>query len=309
MIFAAVFPGQGSQSVGMLSALAAQNPSIAETFSEASEALGYDLWALVQNGPESELNQTRRTQPALLTAAVAVYRLWRKRGGAAPTKMAGHSLGEYSAYVCAGAFTLADAVRLVALRGELMQRAVPEGVGAMAAVLNADDDLVTRICAEVAQEQIVAPANFNSPGQIVISGHKDAVERALLALQSAGVKRAIRLPVSVPSHCALMRAIGPEFAAALAEIAVSAPTIEVLANVNARSCAEPAGIRETLLAQLAEPVRWVESVRALGADRIAEFGPGRVLSGLIKRIDERVDARALGEPDAMTKALADWSTP
>jgi [acyl-carrier-protein] S-malonyltransferase len=309
MNIAAVFPGQGSQAVGMLSALAALEPEIETTFAEASEALGENLWAMAQSGPEALLNQTQITQPALLTAGVAVYRAWRARGGAAPQIMAGHSLGEYTAYVCAGAMTLTDAVRLVHLRGQLMQRAVPEGVGAMAAVLNADEATVSALCTEVAGDEIVAPANFNSPGQIVISGHKSAVERALAALKAAGVKRAIVLPVSVPSHCALMQSIQPEFAAALAAVPFALPEIPVLANVNAQPQRTLDAIRATLLAQLAEPVRWVDSVRALNVTRTAEFGPGKVLTGLIKRIDDTLDARALGEPDAMNAALTDWSAP
>lgn len=309
MRFAAVFPGQGSQAIGMLSGLGALQPLIVQTFSEASEALGLDLWAVSQSGPEALLNQTAITQPALLAAGVAVYRVWRDLGGPAATIMAGHSLGEYTAYVCAGAMTLADAARLVHVRGQLMQRAVPEGIGAMAAVLNAEEALVSAICAEAAGDQIVAAANFNSPGQIVISGHKTAVERALAALKAAGVKRAIMLPVSVPSHCGLMRVIQPEFDAALAATHITLPTTAVISNVDASAQTSVESIRATLLAQLAEPVRWVDSVRALKVIRAAEFGPGKVLTGLIKRIDDTIDARALGDGDAMNAALTDWSEP
>ena len=305
--FAAVFPGQGSQSLNMLGALAQTNPIIKATFADASDALGLDLWALCQNGPESELNRTENTQPALLTASVAVYSLWSKRSGNVPAIMAGHSLGEYSAYVCAGAMQLQDAVRLVRLRGQLMQNAVPDGVGAMAAILNGEDELITRICAQVAENEIVAPANFNSPGQVVISGHKTAVERALLALKAAGVKRAIVLPVSVPSHCALMRTIEPVFADALAKTPIQTPAIPVVANVNATAHTDPTRIRECLLEQLWSPVRWVDSVRALHAHRIGEFGPGRVLSGLIKRIDPAIDVRSLEEPATFELALTEWN--
>jgi [acyl-carrier-protein] S-malonyltransferase len=304
MSFAAVFPGQGSQSVGMLSALATRDPLIAQTFAEASAAIDLDLWRLASEGPKERLDQTQNTQPALLAANVAVYRAWRAAGGAEPSALAGHSLGEYAAYVCAEAITLADAARLVRLRGELMQRAVPEGSGAMAAVLNADDAQLEAICAEAAQGDIVAPANFNAPGQTVISGSQAAVERAIALLKAAGIKRVIPLAVSVPSHCRLMDSICAEFAAALTKIDIRPPRLTVIANVDGQPHRGASAIRDTLVEQLRAPVRWVDSVRALGARRIIECGPGKVLSGLIKRIDSTIEVQSIGEPDAFDAALA-----
>jgi [acyl-carrier-protein] S-malonyltransferase len=305
-----VFPGQGSQSVGMLSALAAACPEVGATFAEASEALGYDLWTLCQDGPERELNRTERTQPALLAAGVAVWRAWLARGGARPAMLAGHSLGEYTALVCAGSLSLTDGARLVRTRGQLMQAAVAEGQGAMAAVLGAEDALVEQVCAEVAGGEVVQPANYNAPGQIVIAGHSAAVDRALSALAERGVRKAVRLAVSVPSHCALMREAAEALAGALASIDLQAPEIRVLHNVTARTSSEVSSMREALAAQLHQPVRWTGCVQALasaGVSRIAECGPGKVLTGLVKRIDKGLDARAIGSPDDLTATLEVWA--
>ena len=304
-----VFPGQGSQSVGMLAELAAAEPLVQQTFDEASAGVGKDLWALAQQGPEDALNRTENTQPALLAASVAVWRVWRARGGARPALLAGHSLGEYSALVCAQALSLADAAALVAERGRLMQAAVPAGVGAMAAILGGDDAQIAQVCAEVAGNEVVAPANFNSPGQLVIAGHAAAVDRALARLAELGVKKAVKLPVSVPSHCALMREAADRLGERMAALAWSAPTIPVVQNAEARPYTEVAEIRAALQRQLYLPVRWTECVQALaagGATRIAECGPGKVLAGLVKRIDKSLDARALGTPAEFAGALEEW---
>lgn len=306
MTLGVMFPGQGSQSVGMLGALAPAHPVIGQTFATCSDALGYDLWQLVQAGPESELNRTEITQPALLAASVACYRAWRAAGGAEPGFMAGHSLGEYSALVCAGALELADAVQLVRLRGQAMQDAVPQGTGAMAAVLNADPDLVAECCLAAAGQQVVQPANYNSPGQIVIAGHAEAVERALALLATRGVKRAVRLPVSVPSHCELMRPAALRLAEALAGIEIQPPKVPVLQNVDARPRQDPAAIRTALVQQLYSAVRWTETVQVLvtqGVTEVIECGPGKVLAGLVKRIDDQLQCHTLSEPAAFDAAL------
>ncbi|HOV56863.1 MAG TPA: ACP S-malonyltransferase [Rhodanobacteraceae bacterium] len=304
-----VFPGQGSQSVGMLAELAAAEPLVQQTFDEASAGVGKDLWALAQQGPEDALNRTENTQPALLTASVAVWRVWRARGGARPALLAGHSLGEYSALVCAQALSLADAAALVAERGRLMQAAVPAGVGAMAAILGGDDAQIAQVCAEVAGNEVVAPANFNSPGQLVIAGHAAAVDRALARLAELGVKKAVKLPVSVPSHCALMREAADRLGERMAALAWSAPTIPVVQNAEARPYTEVAEIRAALQRQLYLPVRWTECVQSLaaaGITRLAECGPGKVLAGLTKRIDKSLEARAIGAPADLAAALTDW---
>jgi len=304
--FAMVFPGQGSQTVGMLASLAAENPVIEQTFQEASEALGYDLWALVQNGPAEELNKTWQTQPALLTASVALWRLWQQKGGSAPVLLAGHSLGEYSALVCAGVIDFADAVRLVELRGKLMQDAVPEGTGAMSAIIGLDDAAIAQACAESAQGQVVSPVNFNSPGQVVIAGNKEAVERAGAACKAAGAKRALPLPVSVPSHCALMKPAADKLAVALEEITFNAPTIPVVNNVDVKCETSPDAIRSALVRQLYSPVQWtrsVEFIAAQGAERLLEVGPGKVLTGLTKRIVDSLTATAINEPASLSAAL------
>ncbi|AXK73628.1 [acyl-carrier-protein] S-malonyltransferase [Lysobacter sp. TY2-98] len=304
-----VFPGQGSQSVGMLADLAASEPLIAATFAEASEGAGVDLWALSQNGPDTELNTTEFTQPALLAAGVAVWRLWQARGGAMPAQLAGHSLGEYSALVAAGALPLADAAKLVRLRGQLMQAAAPAGTGAMAAVLGADDALVLEVCEACSGRDVVVPANFNSPGQIVIGGHADAVDRALTMLAERGVRKAVKLAVSVPSHTPLMREAANRLAEAMNGLAWSTPQLPIVQNVDAEVRTDIASIRDALVRQLYLPVQWtqcIETLVARGATRIAECGPGKVLTGLVKRIDKSVDARALGSAADLDAALADW---
>lgn len=304
--FAMVFPGQGSQAVGMLAELAASHPVIEQTFQEASDALGYDLWALVQNGPAEELNKTWQTQPALLTASVALWRLWQQQGGKTPALMAGHSLGEYSALVCAGVINFADAVRLVELRGKLMQDAVPEGTGAMSAIIGLDDAAIAKACAESAEGQVVSPVNFNSPGQVVIAGNKEAVERAGVACKAAGAKRALPLPVSVPSHCALMKPAADKLAVALEEIVFSAPKIPVVNNVDVKCETSPEAIRSALVRQLYSPVQWTKSVEfiaAQGVDRLVEAGPGKVLTGLTKRIVDTLTATAINEPATLSAAL------
>jgi [acyl-carrier-protein] S-malonyltransferase len=304
--FAMVFPGQGSQTVGMLSELAASNPVIEQTFQQASDALGYDLWALTQNGPSEELNKTWQTQPALLTASVALWRLWQQKGGKTPVLLAGHSLGEYSALVCAGVIDFADAVRLVELRGKLMQDAVPEGTGAMSAIIGLDDASIAQACAEAAQGQVVSPVNFNSPGQVVIAGNKDAVERAGAACKAAGAKRALPLPVSVPSHCALMKPAADKLAIALEEIVFNPPQIPVVNNVDVQCETSPEAIRSALVRQLYNPVQWTQSVEfiaAQGVERLLEVGPGKVLTGLTKRIVDNLTAAAINEPASLSAAL------
>ena len=305
-----VFPGQGSQSVGMLADLAAAHGDVRATFDEASQGAGVDLWALSQQGPEDQLNRTENTQPALLAASVAVWRVWQKQGGAQPTQLSGHSLGEYSALVCAGALSLHDAAALVAERGRLMQAAVPTGVGAMAAILGGDDEQIAAVCAEVAQGQIVAPANFNSPGQLVIAGHTEAVDRALAKLAELGIRKAVKLAVSVPSHSALMREAADKLGERMTSITWQLPTIPVVQNAEARSYTSLDDIRGALQRQLYLPVRWTECVQALvsgGATRIAECGPGKVLAGLIKRIDKSVETRAIGTPGDLDAARNEWA--
>jgi len=305
-----VFPGQGSQSVGMLAELAAAHGEVKATFDEASQGAGIDLWALSQQGPEDQLNRTENTQPALLAASVAVWRVWQKLGGAQPGQLSGHSLGEYSALVCAGALSLHDAAALVAERGRLMQAAVPPGVGAMAAILGGDDAQIAAVCEEVAQGQIVAPANYNSPGQLVIAGNAEAVDRALAKLAEQGIKKAVKLAVSVPSHTALMREASDKLGARMASIAWQLPAISVVQNAEARSYASVEDIRGALQRQLYLPVRWTECVQALvagGAKRLAECGPGKVLTGLIKRIDKSVEARAIGTPADLDAVRSEWT--
>lgn len=305
--FAFVFPGQGSQSVGMLSDIAASHPVVEETFREASAALGYDLWSLTQQGPAEELNKTWQTQPALLTASVALWRVWQQQGGKQPALMAGHSLGEYSALVCAGVIDFADAVRLVELRGKLMQDAVPEGTGAMSAIIGLDDAAIAKACEESAQDQVVSPVNFNSPGQVVIAGNKEAVERAGAACKAAGAKRALPLPVSVPSHCALMKPAADKMAVELKNITFNAPAVPVVNNVDVRCETSPDAIRDALVRQLYSPVQWTRSVEFMasqGVTRLYEVGPGKVLTGLTKRIVDTLSASAINEPDALSAALA-----
>ncbi|MGE1069117.1 ACP S-malonyltransferase [Pantoea agglomerans] len=304
--FAFVFPGQGSQTVGMLTELAATYPLVEETFREASDALGYDLWQLVSQGPAEELNKTWQTQPALLAASVAIYRVWQQQGGEQPALMAGHSLGEYSALVCAGVLNFADAVKLVELRGKLMQEAVPEGTGAMQAIIGLDDAAIRKACEESAQGQVVSPVNFNSPGQVVIAGNKEAVERAGAACKAAGAKRALPLPVSVPSHCALMKPAADKLAVALESITFNAPAVPVINNVDVKAETDAAAIRHALVRQLYSPVRWTESVEAMaakGVTQLLEMGPGKVLTGLTKRIVDSLTAAAVTDTASLTAAL------
>ncbi len=306
MSLAFVFPGQGSQSVGMLQDLAAAFPAVEATFGEASAALGYDLWDVVQNGPADKLNQTDVTQPAMLGAGVAVWRIWQEKGGAAPALMAGHSLGEYTALVCAGALDFSDAVRLVAERGRLMQEAVPAGEGAMAAILGLEDEAVAQVCAEAAEGAVLSPVNFNSPGQVVVAGQKAAVERAVALAKEKGAKRALLLPVSVPSHCALMQPAAEKLAAVLEGIDIHKPAIPVINNADVALMEDAETIRAALVKQLHSPVRWVEIIRKMaadGVDRLIECGPGKVLTGLNKRIERGMTAQPVYDPDSLASAL------
>lgn len=302
---AIVFPGQGSQSVGMLNELY-QHDIVKTTFAEASAALGYDLWALVANGPEADLNETHRTQPALLTASVAIWRLWLQQGGAAPAYLAGHSLGEYSALVCADVLSLGAAVKLVEQRGNYMQQAVPAGVGGMSAIIGLDDALIAKACAEAAQGEVVAPVNYNSPGQVVIAGHKAAVERAGELCKAAGAKRALPLPVSVPSHCALMRPAAEQLSTDLAALRFNSPQLPVVNNVDVSIAIDSAAIKDALVRQLYSPVRWTETIEWLasnGVTDVIELGAGKVLSGLIKRIDKNLNSSSVNDQATLQSAL------
>lgn len=301
-----VFPGQGSQSLGMLAALAGEHPVVVETFREASTVLGYDLWAVTQDGPEAELNRTDRTQPAMLAAGIAVWRVWQNVHTARPGVVAGHSLGEYTALVCAGAIGFRDAVRIVADRARYMQEAVPEGQGAMAAILGLTDDEVRSVCNAASQGDVVEAVNFNAPGQVVVAGTAAAVSRAVEQARAAGAKRAITLPVSAPSHCSLMKPASQRLAARLGDVLIQKPTIPVLHNVDAAPCEDPSGIRDRLVRQLYSPVLWVktiESMRDRGVRRIVECGPGRVLAGLAKRIDRAIASVPVYDPVSVNKAL------
>jgi [acyl-carrier-protein] S-malonyltransferase len=303
---AMVFPGQGSQSVGMLHALAEQFPIIHHTFNEATQVLGYDLWEIVQNGPAERLNQTAVTQPVLLTASIALWRLWQQENGRKPLVMAGHSLGEYSALVCAGVLQFKDAITIVAKRGQLMQDAVPENRGAMAAILTLSPEQVTEICAEASQKDIVAPANFNAPGQIVIAGHSSAVARAMQLAKQRGAKLVKQLDVSVPSHCLLMKQAAIRFAEILNNTLWQSPQIPVIQNVDVMSHQTVLEIKEALSRQLWSPVRWNESITKLVTDyqigAIVECGAGKVLTGLNKRIVE-LPVYATAEPDQFSEAI------
>lgn len=301
-----VFPGQGSQEVGMLRDFLERDAIARHCFSEAEDAIGVPLRTIALEGPEETLGRTEITQPALLTASLALWRCWIERGGAMPSAMAGHSLGEYSALVAAGAIEFADAVRLVQVRGRLMQEAVPAGAGAMAAILGLDEPEVARCCAEAGG--VVSPANINAPGQIVIAGTAAAVDAAIERCSAAGAKRAIKLAVSVPSHCALMNGAATRFAEVLAQTAVAAPRIPVIPNVDASATDDPGRIRANLVAQLSKPVRWtqcIEAVIARGASTLVECGPGKVLGGLIKRIDRSAATFAIGTVGAFDAALAE----
>ncbi|QLC74534.1 ACP S-malonyltransferase [Pseudomonas sp. LPB0260] len=302
-----VFPGQGSQSLAMLAEHGAQQKLIIDTFSEASDALGYDLWALTQQGPEEQLNQTDKTQPAILAASIALWRLWQAQGGARPAYVAGHSLGEYSALVAAGSLDFAAAVKLVEHRGQLMQQAVPAGQGGMAAILGLEDADVLAACAEAAQGEVVSAVNFNAPGQVVIAGAAAAVTRAVEACKARGAKRAMPLPVSVPSHCALMRPAAERFAEAVSAIAWQTPQIPLVQNVSATAVADLDALKRDLLAQLYSPVRWVESMVCLagqGVTDLVECGPGKVLSGLNKRCVKGINTHNLDTPDAFAATRA-----
>ena len=306
---ALVFPGQGSQSVGMLAELSDLHASVKATFEEASDGAGVDLWALSQSGPDEMLGRTEYTQPALLAAGVAVWRLWNAQGGATPSLLAGHSLGEYTALVAAGAPSLKDGAHLVRIRGQLMQDAAPAGVGAMAAVLGAEDALVLEVCEAVSGSEVVVPANFNSPGQIVIGGHAAAVDAALAMLAGKGVRKAVRLAVSVPSHTPLMREAANRLAETMAGLQWQLPALPVVQNVDAQAHDSVDAIRDALVRQLYLPVQWTGCVQALasrGVSRIGECGPGKVLAGLVKRIDKSLDARALGTPADFAGAIEEW---
>ncbi|HED40410.1 MAG TPA: [acyl-carrier-protein] S-malonyltransferase [Chromatiales bacterium] len=302
-----VFPGQGSQSVGMLAEMAAADAIIEQTFAEASDVLGYDLWQLVQSGPETALNQTDKTQPAMLAAGVAIYRAWQNSCDVTPAVMAGHSLGEYSALVCAGAIPFAAAINLVEKRGRFMQQAVPAGEGAMAAILGLDDAEVIKCCEAAAEGDVIAAVNFNSPGQVVVAGTAAAVERITSIAKAAGAKRALLLPVSVPSHCELMRPAAEQMKPLLDSVEITAPAIPVIHNADVATHQAADSIRDALLRQLYNPVRWVESVQhiaAMGVDTLVECGPGKVLAGLNKRIDRSMTALPVFNPATLEKAIA-----
>lgn len=301
-----VFPGQGSQTVGMLADFA-EHEVVKSTFAEASQALGYDLWALISEGPVEKLNQTNFTQPALLTASVAVWRLWHASSEATPSIIAGHSLGEYSALVCADVISLSDAVKLVEKRGELMQASVPAGVGAMAAIIGLADDAIIDACAQAQEGEVVAAVNFNSPGQVVIAGHAAAVERAGVLCKEGGAKRVLPLPVSVPSHCALMEDAAKALAGELDQITFKSPSVAIVNNVDVAIESDVEEIKKALIRQLYSPVRWtetIEKIAASGVTELVEAGPGKVLQGLIKRIDKTLTCAPVNTQDSLDKALA-----
>lgn len=305
MKLALVFPGQGSQAVGMMQGFA-DVTIVRDTFAEASAALGQDLWQLVAEGPAEALNATVNTQPVMLTAAYAMYRAWQQAGGPVPAVVAGHSLGEYTALVTAGVIAFADAVPLVRFRAQAMQEAVPMGTGAMAAILGLDDDTVRAACAEAAQGEVVEAVNFNAPSQVVIAGHKGAVERAAAAAKARGAKRALMLPVSAPFHSSLLKPAGERLRERLQQVSFQAPAITVVNNVDVTTIAEPAGIKDALARQASSPVRWVETVQAFaaqGVTHVVECGPGKVLAGLTKRIDGNLQGLAVTDPASLQQAL------
>jgi [acyl-carrier-protein] S-malonyltransferase len=309
MSLAFVFPGQGSQSLGMLAALATVEPVVEQTFAEASAVLGYDLWRLCQQGPEAELGSTEKTQPAMLAAGVAVWRAWRRHEGPRPVAMAGHSLGEYTALVCSGAIDFAAAVDLVRFRGQVMQQAVPLGQGAMAAILGLEDDALAAACREAEQGEVVEPVNFNAPGQVVIAGHASAVARAIEVAKARGAKRAVLLPVSVPSHSRLMLGAAARLAERLASVDVRMPDVAAVYTVDVRTHASPDGVRQALKEQLFKPVRWAETVRAMlasGITTLVECGPGKVLTSLNRRIERRPELAMLAveDPQGLAAALS-----
>ncbi|MDO3382297.1 ACP S-malonyltransferase [Gilvimarinus algae] len=303
-----VFPGQGSQKIGMLADLAAAFPIVQQSFDEASEVLGYDLWERSQSGSQEQINLTECTQPLLLTASVACWRVWQERAGARPALMAGHSLGEWSALVCSGVVAFADAVALVRQRGKFMQEAVPAGVGAMAAIIGLEDEAVSAACEKSQAGEVVAPVNFNSPGQVVIAGHSAAVERAMEACKSAGAKRALPLPVSAPFHTSLMRPAADRLAELVNATEFLAPQTPVIHNVHAQVESDPARIKALMIEQIYAPVLWVDCVNAMtakGATQLVECGPGKVLSGLAKRIDRNLSATSIETPADFDAALAE----
>jgi len=306
MSLAFIFPGQGSQSVGMLKDLNENFSQVAATFQEASDALGYDLWSLIQDGPAEKLNSTDVTQPAMLASGVATWRAWQSKGGAMPSMMAGHSLGEYTALVCAGSLDFIDAIKLVSQRGQFMMQAVPAGTGAMAAILGMDDELVRQVCLDAADGDVLEAVNYNSPGQVVVAGNKSAVERVCVLAKEKGAKRALELPVSVPSHCALMKPAAEQLAEVLSEISFKTPSIPVINNVDVVTAESETDIREALKRQLFSPVRWVETIEKMstdGADQFNECGPGKVLVGLNKRINKALTSAALLDAASIEAAL------
>lgn len=301
-----VFPGQGSQKVGMLADMAAAHPEIEQTFSEASEVLGYDLWSLVQNGPQEALNLTEKTQPMLLTASVALWRVWQGQNGQEPVMMAGHSLGEWSALVCSGVVEFKDAVKLVQLRGKFMQEAVPEGVGSMAAIIGLDDETILSVCQEASGDEVVAAVNFNSPGQVVLAGHVGAVERACLLSKEKGAKKAMPLAVSAPFHSSLLRPAADKLAEEIDKIPFNSPRYPIVHNVHAATETKPELIKGLMIEQIYHPVRWVECTQAIAAEgvtRLVECGPGKVLTGLAKRIDRSLVSATIETPDGLTAVL------
>lgn len=307
MKFAYVFPGQGSQSVGMLADLAQQHAIVGDVYGEASDVLGYDLWSVVQKGPESKLNQTDVTQPAMLAAGIAVYRALNEiKPGLVPHYMAGHSLGEYTALVAAGVMTLSQGIELVAERGRLMQAAVPAGEGAMAAVLGLEDQQIIDLCAQAAEDQVVEAVNFNTPGQVVIAGQVAAVERAMKLAESLGAKKVVPLPVSVPSHCALMKPAAEQLSQKLAAMTFLAPQVKVLHNVSVSSFSDQDEIKRALVEQLYRPVQWVKTIETMkdqGVEKLFELGPGKVLAGLNRRIDRRMAVETIFDSATLAQAV------
>ena len=303
---ALVFPGQGSQKIGMLSELAQDHELIKQTFDQASDVLGYNMWELIQQGEQEQINLTERTQPILLASSVAIWRLWNEHNGTQPSQMAGHSLGEWSALVCSGVVDFADALKIVRARGQYMQQAVPVGVGAMAAIMGIDDQIVIDACAEAAEGQVVAAVNFNAPGQVVIAGDADAVARATAICKKGGAKRAVELPVSAPFHTSLMRPAADNLAELVEATTFSAPQIKIIHNVNAQAEADPQTIKGLMLEQIYKPVLWVDCVNGLaagGAEMLIECGPGRVLNGLSKRIDRNLKSLSTDDVDSLDNAL------
>ena len=301
-----VFPGQGSQKIGMLAELAADNPTVEATFAEASEALGYDLWDMIQNGDQEDINLTERTQPMLLACSVAIWRLWGEKGGPMPSQFAGHSLGEWSALVCAGSLDFADAVKIVRSRGAYMQQAVPVGEGAMAAILGIADDIIIAACDSARESGVVNAVNFNAPGQVVIAGSTAGVDRAITICKEAGAKRAMALPVSAPFHTSLMRPAAEQLAELVQATSFVSPTIPVIHNVTAQTEADPKIIKSLMLEQIYKPVMWVDCILALkaaGAEQFVECGPGRVLNGLTKRIDRDLTSFSSDDAASLDNAL------